>query len=216
MTQTPFDILKQTCNDACHERHACVAGYKQMIKSENVSQMMATWRNNWEDVVQGKFADIIHEKLPEQYPFIREEMHKAGIYMNKCPDDANSNTLVIITDSDTPIHIYGEAKAYVLGQAEVVVHDHAQIYNQRFNANITLLDYAYGNIQSGMVTAQGRSTLNCACCATIDGAVKVTAYGGTVKAIKYRSIEAYRDTVVYSKTDYNIKVSGTSKIISNE
>ena len=47
MEKDAFQTLKETCNRACHERHACAKGYKQMLASGNVSQMMATWRDNW-------------------------------------------------------------------------------------------------------------------------------------------------------------------------
>lgn len=148
MKQTPFNILKQTCYDACHERHACAEGYRQMLASENVSQMMATWRNNWEDVVQSKYADIIRTELPKQYPSIKAEMNEAGIYHNECPDNARQFVKVIITDTENPIHIYGDASAYILGDAKVIVHDHAQVYNYHAKADVTLLDHSYGSLLS--------------------------------------------------------------------
>lgn len=148
MTQTPFDILKQTCHDACHERHACTEGYKQMLASENVSQMMATWRDNWEDVVQSKYADIIRTELPKQYPNIKTEMNVAGVYLNECPENARQFVKVIITDTENPIHIYGDAKAYIVGNAKVIAHNHAQVYNYRAKAEVTLLDHSYGSLLS--------------------------------------------------------------------
>ncbi len=144
MTQTPFDILKQTCHDACHERHACTEGYKQMLASETVGQMMATWRNNWEDIVQSKYADIIRKELPKQYPALKAEMNAAGIYLNECPSNARQFVKVIITDNETTIHIYGDAKAYIIGDAKVTVHDHAQVYNYRAHAEVELLAHSYG------------------------------------------------------------------------
>lgn len=207
-----FHILKDTCNDACHERHACAKGYRQMLASENVSQMMATWRDNWEDVVNSKFGDIIRDKLPEQYPNIKGEMNLAGIYLNECPENALQNVKVLISDTNTEVHVYGRAQAYILAPATVIAHNHAQIYNLRHDADITLLDYSYGDIQAGKVKAQGRSSLNCSCDATIDGSVRCNASGGTVHAISYRSINAYRDTIIYSKTNKNINLSGTSRI----
>lgn len=146
MKKTPFDILKKNCHDACHERHACADGYRQMLASENVSQMMATWRNNWQDIVQSKFADIIEKRLPKLYPNIKDEMNASGIYLNECPDDARQFVKVIVTTTDTPIHIYGDAKAYIVGDAQVVVHDHAQVYNYRAKADVTLLDHSYGSL----------------------------------------------------------------------
>ena len=159
MEKDAFQTLKETCKQACHERHACANGYKQMLASNNVSQMMATWRDNLEDVVESKFADIIRAELPKQYPALRQEMNQAGIYLNECPERAPSFVMVIITDCETPIHIYDRAQAYVIGEATVVAHGHSQVYNNKYNAIITLLDHAYGNIQAGKVQALDHSVL---------------------------------------------------------
>lgn len=146
MTQTPFEIFKQTCTDACHQRHACADGYRQMLASENVSQMMATWRDNWDDVVKSKYADIILAELPKMYPTLRDEMNEAGIYLNECPVNAQKFVKVLITDTSEPIHIYGNAKSYILGDATVVAHDHSQVYNFRAHAEVSLLDHSYGHL----------------------------------------------------------------------
>ena len=141
-----YTLLKQTCTDACHERHACAEGYRQMLASENVSQMMATWRANWEDVVQSKFADIICAELPHQYPALKAEMNQAGIYLNECPRHAKEYVLVLVTDGTEPIHIYGDARAYILADATVEAHDHSRVYNYRVHASVTLHDHAHGQL----------------------------------------------------------------------
>lgn len=159
MEKDAYSILKDTCNRACHERKACTNGYKQMLASENVSQMMATWRDNWEDVVNSKYADIIRTELPKQYPALKEEMNKAGIYLNECPEKAPSFVRVIVADCAEPIHIYDYAQCFVLGEAKVIAHGHSQVYNEKFNADITLCDHAYGNIKAGSAKALNHSTL---------------------------------------------------------
>ena len=53
---TPFEILKTTCTNACHDRHACAEGYRAMLATENISQLMAVWRANWEDIVESKYG----------------------------------------------------------------------------------------------------------------------------------------------------------------
>ena len=213
MEKTAYDILKDTCNRACHERNACAKGYRQMLQSDNVSQMMATWRDNWEDVVESKFSDIIREELPKQYPALKEEMNRAGIYLNECPDNAKSFVYVIVTDSDEPIKIHGDAQAYILGDAKVIAFNHSQVYNnKRQGAHVKLYGYSYGKIMAGSVSAYDRTKLQCDCAAFLNGAVECDAFGGTVKATSFRHINAYRDTVVYSDTDKQINLNGTSHI----
>ncbi len=210
-----FQQLKDICDTACHERHACAAGYKQMLASDNVSEMMATWRTNWQDVINDKFADFMAAHLPALYPDIEQEMNESGIYMNCCPEDAKNFVLVIVCDSDTPVHIYGEARAYVLGTAHVIAHDHSRVVSTRNDSvEVTLLDYSYGTIQKGYVTARDRSTLTSACPATVNGSVVCRASGGTVTAVAYRSIEATGDTIVYARSGKGIHLEGNAQLKS--
>ncbi len=213
MEQTAYELLKETCTTACHERQACVSGYKQMLASENVSQMMATWRNNWEDVTQGKFGDIIRTELPKQYPALKEEMNQAGIYMNECPEGAKRFVKVIVTDTEKPVRIYGEAQAYVLGAAKVIAFGHSQVYNNtQTEAHVMLYDYAHGVAMAGKASAYNRSNLQCSCAAHIDGSVQCNAFGGTVHAPAYLRINAYRDTIVYSNGTKGIILSDQAQL----
>ncbi len=211
--QDPYTRLKAICTRACHEREACAEGYRQMLASENVSQMMATWRTNWQDVTESKFADIILAELPTIYPDIKQEMMQAGIYMNFCPEDAKSFVRVLVCDSTTPVHIYGDAQAYVLGTARVVAHDHAHVVNVRSDsASVTLLDYSVGTILKGDAVAMNRSTLNCACRALLNGSVTCHATGGTVTASGYCRIEATGDTIVYARNGQSIYLEGNAQL----
>lgn len=213
MTDDDFKILKEACIRACHARHACADGYRQMLASKNVSQMMATWRDNWEDIVESKYADIIRTELPKQYPALKEEMNRAGIYLNECPEDARQFVRVLVTDTDTPVKIHCDAQAYVLGTAKVLAFGHSQVYNERQpDAHIMLYDRAYGKAMAGRATAYDRSRLVCCCNAHIADAVECDAYGGTVRAQSFLSIRAYRDTIVYSDTDKRIALNGDAQL----
>ena len=215
MEKDAYTVLKDICNRACHERHACANGYKQMLASGNVSQMMATWRSNWEDIVESKYADIIRTELPRIYPDLKEEMNKAGIYLNECPENAKNFVRVIITDSDEPIKVHGDAQVYVLGEAKVIAFGHAQVYNDKIaGAHVMLYGYSFGKIMAGTASAYDRSTLQCDCKASLNGSVSCDAFGGTVRAAAFRHINAYRDTVVYSNGDKGIVLSGTAQLKS--
>ena len=131
-----------------------------MLKTENISQMMAVWREYWEDISGGKYADIINDRLPSLYPTLRAEMNAAGIYVNECPKVAPEYVRVLVTDTDSEVHVYDYAHAYVLGQAKVTAHGHSQVYNFKQDADITLTDRSYGYIAAGKVMRLGFSTLN--------------------------------------------------------
>lgn len=211
-----FDQLKDICITACHTRHACAEGYRAMLATENVSQLMAVWRANWEDLVESKFSDIINDQLPDLYldPTLKSEMNAAGIYVNECPQTAPEYVLVIVTDHDGIVDINDYAKCYVLGKAWVRAWDHAQVYSEKNDRTIIMLyDYSYGHVSKGKTFANGHSRLWTSTNAALNGSVTCETYGGEIRASSYLKIEAYGDTKVFSKTDRNITLFGNAKII---
>ncbi len=211
---TQFHQLKDICTTACHDRHACAEGYRAMLATENISQLMAVWRANWEDIVESKYADIINDLLPALYPSLKEEMNAAGIYVNECPQNAPEYVLVIVTDYDHIVEINDYAKCYVLGKARVRAWDHAQVYSEKNDrAIINLYDYSYGHVSKGNTVAFGHSRLWTSTNASLNGSVTCEAHGGTVKALSYRKIEAYGDTKVYATSERNITLYGNAKFI---
>ena len=211
---TPFELLKTACTHACHDRHACAEGYRAMRAAENISQMMAVWRANWEDIVESKYADIINDRLPAAYPTLRKEMNAAGIYVNECPKMAPEYVRVLVTDCYYLVEIHDYAKCYILGNAIVRAWDHSQVYSDRCDqAIIELYDHAYGHVGKGMVQAGNFSQLWTAADAVLLGGVTCEAHGGTVKAHAYRKLEAYGDTKVYATSERNITLYGNAKFV---
>lgn len=211
---TPFEILKTTCTNACHDRHACAEGYRAMLVTENISQLMAVWRANWEDIVESKYADIINDRLPALYPTLRAEMNAAGIYVNECPKTAPEFVFVLVTDYDHIVEINDYAKCYVIGKAWVRAWDHAQVYSEKNDrAIINLYDYSYGHVSKGNTVALGHSRLWTSTNASLNGSVTCEAHGGELRVSSYLKIEAYGDTKVFCKTDRNITLYGNAKII---
>lgn len=211
---TPFEILKEACTTACHDRHACAEGYRAMLATENISQLMAVWRANWEDIVESKYADIINDRLPAVYPTLRKKMNAAGIYVNECPKTAQKNVLVLVTDYDYIVDINDYARCYVLGEATVRAWDHSQVYSDRCDkAVIKLYDHAYGHIGNGFVTANNFSQLWTSTDSVLQGSVTCEAHGGNIKALSYRKLDASGDTKVHATSERNITLYGNAKII---
>ena len=184
-----------------------------MLKTENISQMMAVWREYWEDISGGKYADIINDRLPAAYPTLRKEMNAAGIYVNECPKVAPEFVLVLVTDYNYIVDIHDYAKCYILGNAIVRAWGHSQVYSDRCDqAIIELYDHAYGHVGKGRVQAGNFSRLWTSADAVLYGSVTCAAYGGTVKAHAYRKLEAYGDTKVYAASERNITLSGNATI----
>lgn len=211
---TPFNILKDACTTACHDRHACAEGYRAMLATENISQLMAVWRANWEDIVESKYADIINDRLPALYSTLRQEMNAAGIYVNECPKTAPEFVFVLVTDYDYIVDIHDYARCYVLGNAVVRAWDHSQVYSSRCDAAcISLHDHAYGHISKGWTQAFAAARLWTATDAVLNGSVTCEAHGGTIKALSCRKLEAYGETKVYAPSERNITLYGNAKFI---
>lgn len=185
-----------------------------MLATENISQLMAVWRANWEDIVESKYADIINDRLPSLYPTLRAEMNAAGIYVNECPRVAPEFVFVLVTDFDFTVDIYDYARCYVLGESSVRAWDHSQVYSDRCDkAIIELNDHAYGHVGKGLVKASNAAQLWTAADAVLNGSVTCEAHGGTVKALAYRKLEAYGDTKVHATSERNITLYGNAKFV---
>ena len=211
---TPFETLKAACHAACRQIPACAPSYRAMLKTENISQMMAVWREYWEDIAGGKYADIINDRLPAAYHTLRKEMNAAGIYVNECPKMAPEFVRVIVTDTDSVVQVFDYAKCYVLGAANVWAWGHSQVYSEKSDdAYIILKQHTYGHISKGQVLAYDSSRLWSSVRVWVHENVTCEAHGGEVHASGYRKIEASGDTKVYSPYIRNITLHGNARII---
>ena len=211
---TPFETLKAACHAACRQIPACAPSYRAMLKTENISQMMAVWREYWEDIAGGKYADIINDRLPAAYHTLRKEMNAAGIYVNECPKMAPEFVRVIVTDTNSVVQVFDYAKCYVLGAANVWAWGHSQVYSEKSDdAYIILKQHTYGHISKGQVLAYDSSRLWSSVRVWVHDNVTCEAHGGEVHASGYRKIEASGDTKVYSPYIRNITLHGNARII---
>ena len=211
---TPFETLKAACHAACRQIPACAPSYRAMLKTENISQMMAVWREYWEDIAGGKYADIINYRLPAAYPTLRKEMNAAGIYVNECPKMAPEFVRVLVTDTNSVVQVFDYAKCYVLGAANVWAWGHSQVYSEKSDdAYIILKQHTYGHISKGQVLAYDSSRLWSSVRVWVHENVTCEAHGGEVHASGYRKIEASGDTKVYSPSIRNITLHGNARII---
>ena len=211
---TPFETLKAACHAACRQIPACAPSYRAMLKTENISQMMAVWREDWEDIAGGKYADIINDRLPAAYPTLRKEMNAAGIYVNECPKMAPEFVRVLVTDTNSVVQVFDYAKCYVLGAANVWAWGHSQVYSEKSDdAYIILKQHTYGHISKGQVLAYDSSRLWSSVRVWVHENVTCEAHGGEVHASGYRKIEASGDTKVYSPSIRNITLHGNARII---
>ena len=80
------------------------------------------------------------------------------------------------------------------------------VNNEQFDASVSLRDYSIGKIKAGRVDAHDWSEVKSSCRTTLYDHAICVAYGGTVKALGYKSITANSDTKVYSFSQRNINL----------
>lgn len=140
---TDFDRLKEICRLACHERNACRQGFEALLRAQDTAELMHVWRQNWHDIYQSKFSDVMTAHIVEfsRCEELRREMRRADVFVN----ESSQRGLVIVCGADTTVCVGGTAKCYVFGDApvEIIATDHAQVYSRCTSAKITLRGHAY-------------------------------------------------------------------------
>lgn len=153
---TAFEELKEICRVACHERNACEPGFKALMQTETVGQILAVWRENWQDIYQSKFSDVMAANIVKVYRRSRREFRRADVFVN----ESSERGLVIVCRPDGEIRVGGTAQCYVFGgSASVVATDHAQVYCRTSGVKVTLRGHAYGYMQAGIADIGDRSFL---------------------------------------------------------
>lgn len=167
---TTFEDLKELCRKACHERNACKEGFEAMLRTESVAELMQVWRDNWQDLYESKYADLIalHIAGVVETARIRREMRRCDMYVN----ESVSRGMVIVTEPTRDLFIGGNARCYVFGTEvtqpfRLTVADHAQVYCRTKGVTIEMRDHAFGFVTAGDVTLRDRAFLK-GCPDTLD------------------------------------------------
>lgn len=208
----PIQVLKDACQHACHERHACTHGYKELMSADTSEGVATVWRKYWRELVSEQYADVICEELPYHYAELQEGFNKAGLYFNECPPASMMHPFVLVGNSDKPIHVYGYADVYILGKAHVIAHDHASVSCVQPQGKVELLDYSKGDINAGYAIARNRSTLISATDCECHNSPFITISHGTLHDHGHMEIKAYGDSVVDSFTDQKITLYDNAKL----
>ena len=204
-----FEQLKEICRKACHERSACEPGFKALMNTETIPQIMQVWKDNWDDVYRSRYADIIVTWMARFDQSMMDEMRKGGVYVNEDRDDG----YVIVSNPDRPISVGGTARAYLFTAAEVTATDNAQVYCRTSGGKVTLRGHAYchSDARDAEVTvynfAHAEGQMQC----TTYNAAEVVIQGGTLVDHGHRRIAAYGGTRVYSDATKGIEIGGQAR-----
>ena len=142
-----YEQFMEECKAACHERNACQAGYAELLRSENVGQILTTVVHNWNDVYRSKYADIVAKNVVRWYEGLKEDFNKAGIFVN----EEIRKGIAVVSDTNQVLQFGGNAKVYVFGKAHIIARDTCQVSCRCEDAEIELYDIASGTIERGKV-----------------------------------------------------------------
>ena len=194
-----FDLLKEICRKACHERNACKPGFEALMNTETIPQIMQVWKDNWDDVYRSRYADIIVTWMAQ---FDQS-------YVNEDREDG----YVIVSNPGRTISVGGTARAYLFTAAEVTATDNAQVYCRTSGVKVTLRGHAYchSEARDAVVTvynfAHAEGQMQC----TTYNAAEVVIQGGTLVDHGHRRIAAYGGTRVYSDATKGIEIGGKAR-----
>ena len=204
---TGFERLKEICRSAAHERNACKEGFADLMQTKSVGGIMQVWKDNWDDVYESKYADIMVREIADVYAELHDDFRRSGVYVNEDSDMG----LVIVSNPDNPIQVGGTAKVYVFTDAEVTATDNAQVYCRADGAHIILKGHAYGNMKAGMVEVTDFAEAKGSGRFHTFNAAEVAVSSGKVIDHGHRRIAAYGGTRVYSDATRGIELGGQSR-----
>lgn len=204
-----FEQLMNICKTAAHDRNACTEGYAQLLRAENIPQILQVWRQNWDDVYRSRYHDIMAKNIVGVFEQSKDLFHASEVFVNEPAERG----LLIIASPTQPIEVTGTARAYLFTAAEVTARDNAQVYCRDNDAMVTLRDHSYGKFEAGTVSVYDFSEADCtfAECHTYN-ASQVVINGGRLIDHGHRRIAAYVGAKVYSDTPRNIEIGGQARL----
>ena len=112
---TSFEQLMNICKSAAHDRNACTEGYAQLLRAENIPQILHVWRQNWDDVYRSRYYDIMAKNIVGVFDQSKDLFHASEVFVNEPAEKG----LLIIASPTQPIEVTGSARAYLFTAAEV-------------------------------------------------------------------------------------------------
>lgn len=202
---TAFEELMDICKQAAHDRNACTEGYAALLRAETVPQILAVWRNNWQDVYVSRYHDIIADNIEmlerDEY---RPLFHESQMYVNESSDVG----LVIVSNPKQPVTIGGRAVGYIFGGGSLTATDNAEAHCRSEEGKLLLQGHATGFMEAGRAEVTEFALLQGVFDGECHDAARVTISGGRLRDYGHLEISAWRDATVYSDIRKKITLYG--------
>lgn len=206
---TNFERLKEICRVACHERHACQPGFEALMQTNTVGEILSVWKDNWQDIYESKYADIIVEKIADVYADMKTEFNANGVFVN----EPSSKGIVIVSNPSDAIAAAGTAKAYIFGSGNVTASDNAQVYCRDEEGYVILTGHSQGFFKAGVAEVNDFAKAQGVFHGDSFGAAYIILQGGFIVDHGHREITAFGDAVVYSDTKKKIELYANAQLL---
>lgn len=212
-----FSRFQDLCIRILSQSDNCQESQQAFKSAKSVPELVTAWQFYWNGV--------LHE-VPEQvlaafnkfYPEYHDDIARAGIYFNESPATVPSGSpedlevgvttpspsMVLIGDSDKPVHIEGRHRVYVLGNTPVTCSGQCNVNVIAERANVTLLGNCRCNAEAGTIIVKDRSVFNGKGNVTCYDSATVFIAGGTLEDHGHLNISAYSDSAISSFTKQRI------------
>ena len=208
---TAFEELKEICRVACHERNACEPGFKALMQTETVGQILAVRRENWQDVYVSRYHDIIARNIPlltsEEF---RTVLRENQVYVNESAQEG----LMIVSNPATEVVAGGNAVAYIFGGGRLTATDNAEAHCRSEAGELLLRGHASGFMETGRAEVTEFASLQGVFRGECRDAARVNISGGSLCDYGHLEITAWRDATVYSDSRRKITImSDTARLL---
>lgn len=204
-----FDRLKEICREACHQRNACKPGFAALMQTNSVAGILKVWRENWQDVYESKYADIMAREIAGVYADMRDDFIASLVFFNEPTDKG----LLIVSAPEEPITVGGTAKCYIFGSGSVIAKDNAEVYCHDPGGMVTLTGHAKGFFKDGQVQVRDFARASGTFQGHCYNAASIILRGGAVIDHGHLGISAWNDAVVYSDTQKKIELYASARIL---
>ena len=211
---TNFERLKEICRKACHERNACKPGFEALMQTNSVASILNVWKDNWQDVYESKFADIMANEIASVYADMRDDFNANNVFVNEPTD--KGLLIVSVPSAATklqPITVSGTAMCYIFGSGSVTAKDNAEVYCRDEEGQVTLTDHSQGYFKAGQIEIRNYAKANGSFTGHCYNAAYIVLRGGSLVDHGHLEISAWNDAVIYSNTHKKIDLHGNARLL---
>lgn len=199
--------FKELCIEILSQSGNCMESQHDFHETETIQQMCSAWWKYWHGLITEVPMQVVRA-FDTFYPDFKTEINAAGFYYN---EDAR-NGIVLIGNSEKPIHLSESKRVTILGSTYVMLHRNASALALNPNCTVELFDGSIATIKEGYGVAHDHSHLTTLCDARCFDSSIVHITNGTLLDYGHSLICAYGDATIKTFTNKLIQLYDKSKL----